>query len=150
MRRVFLTVLVCSLFLCASAQDAPPPQIPAEPSQISGKPVKTQSGLEYWDLQVGTGKRAVPGFTLQVHYTGWTKKGKKYEVFDSSIGKPPYEFDLGRGRVIKGWDDGFTGMRVGGKRQLHVPAELGYGPRGTGKIPPNATLIFDVELVAVR
>lgn len=143
-------LLLCGLLLGALAQEAPAPVPPAEPAKVSGKPIKTASGLEYHDLEVGAGKRAVPGFTLRVHYTGWYKKGKKFEMFDSSIGREAYEFDLGRGRVIKGWDEGFTGMRVGGKRQLHVPASLAYGTRGNGNIPPNTPLIFDVELVAVR
>lgn len=144
-------LLVLFFLLSAFAQEAPAPKPPAEPTLVTGKPNRSPSGLEYYDLEIGTGKRAVPGFSLVVNYTGWMKKGKgKYEVFDSSIGRKPFTFDLGRGQAIKGWDEGFTGMRVGGKRQLHVPAHLGYGNHGSGRIPPNTPLIFDVELVAVR
>ena len=118
----------------------------ASPTKVEGDPTKTPSGLEYWDIVVGTGDTAVAGKPVRVHYTGWLTDGKK---FDSSVDRgQPLSFPLGAGRVIKGWDEGVAGMKVGGKRQLRVPPDLGYGPRGAGGvIPPNATLIFDVELV---
>ncbi|MFO0700450.1 MAG: FKBP-type peptidyl-prolyl cis-trans isomerase [Nitrospira sp.] len=111
--------------------------------------VTTPSGLKYVDQVVGTGEVAVAGQTANVHYTGWLENGKK---FDSSVDRgQPFSFPLGAGRVIKGWDEGVQGMKVGGKRKLTIPSELGYGSRGAGGvIPPNATLIFDVELLGVR
>jgi peptidylprolyl isomerase len=118
------------------------------------KMTKTPSGLQYQDTVVGTGANPRTGQTCVMHYTGWlwenSAKGKK---FDSSVDRgKPFEFPLGQGRVIKGWDEGVAGMKVGGKRTLLIPPELGYGARGTGGglIPPNATLLFDVELLGVK
>lgn len=111
--------------------------------------VTMPSGLKYTDLVVGAGDVAVSGKTVSVHYTGWLENGKK---FDSSVDRgQPFSFPLGAGRVIKGWDEGVQGMKVGGKRKLTIPSDLGYGSRGAGGvIPANATLIFDVELLGVR
>ncbi|MBM4126845.1 MAG: FKBP-type peptidyl-prolyl cis-trans isomerase [Nitrospira sp.] len=111
--------------------------------------VTTPSGLKYVDQVVGTGDAAVAGKTVSVHYTGWLENGKK---FDSSVDRgQPFSFRLGAGNVIKGWDEGVEGMKVGGKRKLTIPSDLGYGSRGAGGvIPPNATLIFDVELLGIR
>jgi FKBP-type peptidyl-prolyl cis-trans isomerase FkpA len=107
------------------------------------------NGMEFVDIQVGTGDQAVAGKQVTVHYTGWLTDGKK---FDSSRDRrDPFQFALGRGQVIKGWDEGVQGMRVGGQRRLIIPPSLGYGQRGApGAIPPNATLIFDVELLKVQ
>ena len=115
----------------------------------SNQEVTTPSGLKYVDQTVGTGDVAVVGKNVSVHYTGWLENGKK---FDSSVDRgQSFSFPLGAGRVIKGWDEGVQGMKVGGKRKLTIPSELGYGSRGAGGvIPPNATLIFDVELLGVR
>jgi FKBP-type peptidyl-prolyl cis-trans isomerase len=120
----------------------------SEPTKVTGPGVTTPSGLKYWDLKEGTGAVAKAGDKVKVHYTGWLTNGRK---FDSSVDRgEPFEFRLGAGQVIKGWDEGVAGMKVGGKRQLRIPPELGYGPRGAGGvIPPNATLIFDVELLGV-
>lgn len=115
----------------------------------SNQEVTTPSGLKYVDQTVGTGDVAVVGKNVSVHYTGWLENGKK---FDSSVDRgQSFSFPLGAGRVIKGWDEGVQGMKVGGKRKLTIPSDLGYGSRGAGGvIPPNATLIFDVELLGVR
>jgi FKBP-type peptidyl-prolyl cis-trans isomerase len=122
--------------------------MPFEQPGSEGTEVTTASGLQYIDLKVGTGATAQAGQTVTVHYTGWLENGKK---FDSSVDRgQPFSFPLGAGRVIKGWDEGVQGMKVGGKRKLIIPSNLGYGPRGAGGvIPPNATLIFEVELLSV-
>ena len=111
--------------------------------------VQTASGLGYLDLVEGSGARPKTGDTVSVHYTGWFKSGAK---FDSSLDRgAPFEFPVGKGRVIKGWDEGVISMKVGGKRRLIIPAHLGYGDRGAGGvIPPGATLIFEVELLDIR
>ena len=105
--------------------------------------------LQIEELKAGTGDEATNGKTVDVHYTGWLTNGTK---FDSSVDRGrPFSFVLGAGRVIKGWDQGVAGMKVGGKRKLTIPSELGYGSRGAGAvIPPDATLVFDVELLAVK
>jgi FKBP-type peptidyl-prolyl cis-trans isomerase len=105
--------------------------------------------LKYQDLKEGNGDEAKKGSDITVHYTGWLTDGKK---FDSSVGGQPFTLKLGNGEVIKGWDAGIVGMKVGGKRKLTIPPELAYGARGTpdGTIPPNATLVFEVELLKVK
>jgi len=113
---------------------------------------KTPSGLDVNDVVVGTGDTAKAGGKVTVHYTGWLfNNGTKGGKFDSSKDRgEPFVFPLGKGHVIKGWDEGVAGMKVGGKRELTIPPELGYGARGAGGvIPPNATLIFEVELLRV-
>lgn len=109
---------------------------------------QTPSGLLIEDLTVGYGDEAVSGMAVTVHYTGWLKDGTQ---FDSSVSRgDPFRFSLGRGEVIAGWDEGVQGMRVGGRRRLQIPPALGYGAWGAGDvIPPNATLVFEVELLAV-
>ncbi|MDD2685292.1 MAG: FKBP-type peptidyl-prolyl cis-trans isomerase [Gallionella sp.] len=116
--------------------------------QPKEKTVTTSSGLKYEDLTTGTGDEAKAGDYVTVHYTGWLTDGQK---FDSSKDRnDPFQFELAGGMVIRGWDEGVQGMRVGGVRKLTIPPELGYGRRGAGGvIPPNATLVFEVELLAV-
>lgn len=118
-------------------------------AQGANKVTKTPEGLVIEEIAVGTGTEATPGKVVSVHYTGWLTNGKK---FDSSVDRgQAFEFPLGAGRVIKGWDQGVKGMKVGGKRKLTIPSTLGYGDRGAGAaIPPNATLVFDVELLGVK
>jgi peptidylprolyl isomerase len=122
-------------------------------AQTAGKPVTTASGLQIIDTKLGAGASPRPGQTAIVHYTGWLyANGAKGQKFDSSVDRnEPFEFPVGRGQVIKGWDEGVATMKVGGKRTLIIPPALGYGARGAGgAIPPNATLIFDVELLGIK
>ena len=146
-------ILLALTVVFASAQTAakkPATPNTAAPTKVTGEGVKTDSGLRYWDIRVGTGQTAKEGSHVRVHYTGWLTTGKK---FDSSVdaGKP-FDFTIGNGEVIKGWEEGVAAMRVGGKRQLRIPPALGYGAEGTpgGPIPANATLIFDVQLLGVQ
>jgi peptidylprolyl isomerase len=122
-------------------------------AQAPGKPMTTASGLQIIDTQVGTGASPKPGQTCVMHYTGWLyENGQKGKKFDSSVDRnEPFEFPIGQKRVIAGWDEGVATMKVGGKRTLIIPPTLGYGARGAGGvIPPNATLMFDVELLGVK
>jgi len=121
----------------------------AQDGKKEQKVITTKSGLKYVELKEGAGTEAKPGDRVSVHYTGWLKDGTK---FDSSLDrKEAFEFPLGAGKVIKGWDEGVAGMKVGGKRKLIIPSELGYGKRGAGGvIPPDAELTFEVELLEIR
>ena len=142
-----IPALGLSLFLAVGAAAAAP-AAPAAPA----KAVAPQ--VQKIDTLAGKGKEAVAGKTVTVHYTGWLHAPKSPKgrgpVFDSSVGKQSFSFPLGAGAVIPGWDQGVAGMKVGGKRTLIIPAVLGYGARGAGPIPPNANLIFDVELLDVK
>jgi FKBP-type peptidyl-prolyl cis-trans isomerase len=145
-----ILTLSAALLAQTSSHKAAPARVPntSAPTKVTGEGVKTDSGLQYWDIKVGTGNEAKSGDEVKVHYTGWFTSGKK---FDSSVdAQQPYTFTLGQGNVIKGWDEGVAGMKVGGKRQLRIPPELAYGEQGYKNIiPPNSTLIFDVQLLAV-
>ena len=146
MRALIVALAMVALVVISSAQEK---KSEGGPTKVTGAATKTPSGLEYWDIKAGTGAVAQSGHKVKVHYTGWLTNGKK---FDSSVDRgQPFEFMLGAGQVIKGWDEGVAGMKVGGKRQLKIPPNLGYGAAGAGGvIPPNATLIFDVELLGVQ
>ena len=128
---------------------APAPGSSSAPAAKGGAMQTTASGLQYEDLVVGTGPSPQPGQTAVVHYTGWLDNGTK---FDSSLDRGrEFEFPVGQGRVIKGWDEGVATMKVGGKRKLVIPPDLGYGAQGAGGvIPPNARLTFEVELRGVK
>ncbi len=135
-----------TLFAMAPPKEANNPSILGEPLETDKARV-TSSGLRITDLVVGKGAEATAGQTVSVNYRGTLEDGKE---FDSSYGRGPFTFPLGTGRVIKGWDEGVEGMKVGGKRKLVIPPDLGYGSRGAGRvIPPNATLVFEVELLDV-
>src|SRR5437868_6436482 len=121
----------------------------AGPTKVTGPGTDLPGGLKYWDIKQGTGPEVKTGDTVQMEYTGWLTSGKK---FDSNAGTGhPFTVKLGAGDVIKGWDQGIPGMKVGGKRQLRIPPDLAYGAQGyPGAIPPNATLIFDVKLLGKK
>src|SRR5262249_12029524 len=121
-------------------------QTPGE--SAGGQEVTMPDGLKYQDIKVGDGALAESGKDVVVHYTGWLTNGTK---FDSSVDRgQPFSFRLGASQVIRGWDEGVKGMRIGGKRKLTIPPDLGYGENGQGPIPPNSTLVFDVELLEVH
>jgi len=141
-----IPVLLLALYGCRKGAKAAATEAAPTPS---GSIVKTASGLRYEVLREGKGTEARAGRKVFVHYTGWLTDGTK---FDSSLDRgTPFDFALGRGQVIRGWDEGVEGMKVGEKRKLTIPPDLGYGARGAGGvIPPNATLVFDVELLGVK
>ncbi|OGU15572.1 MAG: peptidylprolyl isomerase [Ignavibacteria bacterium GWB2_35_12] len=145
--KILSTAMVLMLALifiaCTSTTTTTKTETKEEPGMIT-----TPSGLQYQDIVAGTGTEAKTGNKVKVHYVGTLTDGTK---FDSSVDRgQPFDFDLGAGRVIKGWDEGVAGMKVGGKRKLVIPPELGYGGRAIGKIPANSTLIFEVELLDVK
>ncbi len=125
------------------------PQLKTPAKKTMSEPITTASGLKYVETTVGTGAVPTKGQTVEVHYTGTLENGKK---FDSSRDRnQTFKFQIGTGQVIKGWDEGLSTMKVGGRRQLTIPPDLGYGARGAGGvIPPNAVLLFDVELIGVK
>ncbi len=160
MRWYLLLVLLVTLGVSCGGSDPtniPTPKPTASPtaaptattSKEASELTTTPSGLQYRDLVVGTGEEARIGATAVVHYTGWLEDGTK---FDSSVDRgTPFDFVIGRGQVIKGWDEGVGSMNVGGKRELIIPPDLAYGDRGAGSvIPPGATLKFEVELIGLR
>jgi FKBP-type peptidyl-prolyl cis-trans isomerase len=145
MRRLSLLLPVLALLAaCGGGGGANP----GGPSTVPPQPFSAT------DLRVGTGAEAVNGTRVTVHYSGWlystTAAENKGTLFDSSIGRTPYSFTLGSGQVIRGWDQGVLGMKVGGVRRLVIPPDLAYGASGNGQIPPNATLVFEVELLSVQ
>ncbi len=145
---VFLALTAVFVLAQSGTKKSAAPDTSA-PTKVTGDGVKSTSGLVYWDIRVGNGEVAKEGSHVRVHYTGWLTSGKK---FDSSVdaGKP-FDFTIGNGEVIKGWEEGVAGMKVGGKRQLRIPPALAYGAAGyPGAIPANATLIFDIQLLGVQ
>jgi len=146
---VVTVIVVLAIALFAGSRLVVAQKAASGPTKVTGASTKTASGLEYWDIKVGTGAVAVSGHKVKVDYTGWLTDGTK---FDSSVGTGrPFDFMLGAGNVIKGWDEGVAGMKVGGKRQLRIPPDLAYGQAGhPPQIPHSATLIFDVELLDVK
>ena len=149
-RNLIRLILTVALGACAGAPDTPPDAPPGTPAQVNESDyITTASGLKYYDFAKGTGSSPQTGQTVIVHYTGWLTDGK---LFDSSVlKKKPFSFVLGTGGVIAGWDEGVATMAPGGKRQLKLPPDLAYGKRGAGNvIPPNATLIFEIELLEIR
>jgi FKBP-type peptidyl-prolyl cis-trans isomerase FkpA len=148
---IALAVLVGAALLVTACMKKETKDESAAPQAAVGaeKLVTTSSGLQYQVLQEGTGAVAKAGQRVSVHYTGWLTDGKK---FDSSVDRgQPFQFALGAGQVIRGWDEGVAGMKIGEKRKLTIPSNLGYGANGAGAvIPPNATLVFDVELLGVQ
>jgi FKBP-type peptidyl-prolyl cis-trans isomerase len=143
---VLVVLVVAAAFVLAQTKSKAPAA--GGPTNVTGDGTKTSSGLQYWDIKVGTGRTADRGNTVKVHYTGWLTNGKK---FDSSVGGQPFTFRIGAHQVIKGWEEGVAGMKVGGKRQLRIPPDLAYGKEGyPGAIPPNATLIFDIQLLGME
>ena len=148
MRFLSITMLIVMIFGCSKKQNI---QINTDaPQKIpENRYVTTESGLRYSDLKIGSKKEARSGNTVSVHYAGWLTDG---QLFDTSFKRnQTFSFQLGAGMVIPGWDEGVAGMKIGGIRQLVIPPALGYGPRGAaGVIPPNATLIFEVELIDVK
>ncbi len=146
---LLLSVLVSLSSVGCSGGDSASPQA-ASPSSVAGlPPVTTASGLKFWVLKEGAGAAPTTGQTVSVHYTGWLKDGSK---FDSSVDRgDPLAFAIGIGKVIPGWDEGVGTMKIGEKRQLEIPPQLGYGDKGAGGvIPPGATLVFDVELMGIE
>ena len=154
MSRLFATALVAALFSApAFADDPKPTAAPESAKKSESKMTKTPSGLQYEDTKVGTGASPKTGQTCVMNYTGWLwVDGAKGKKFDSSLDRnQPFAFPIGQGRVIKGWDEGVATMKVGGQRVLLIPPDLGYGSRGaSGAIPPNATLLFEVELLEIK
>lgn len=155
MRKLYLAAMLVTLLACrkgdTSAQVAGPPEAVTYAKELDvhlDHMTKKPSGLYVLDVKEGTGPQVSAGQMAEVHYTGWLVNGKQ---FDSSLGGSPLEFGVGQGQVIAGWDEGVAGMKVGGKRRLVIPPELGYGSAGAAPvIPPGATLVFDVELVGIK
>lgn len=155
MRPLYLAALLVTLLSCrkadSSAQVSGPPETATYAKELDvhlDHMTKKPSGLYVLDVKEGTGATIGAGQVAQVQYTGWLVDGRQ---FDSSVGGAPLEFTVGQKQVIDGWDEGVAGMKVGGKRRLVIPPELGYGAAGyPGAIPPSATLVFDVELVGIR
>ncbi len=148
-RRLVTTLAAIIVLVAATGGRADDPGQTEKESKMT----KTESDLQYRDINEGTGEKPKTGQTCVMHYTGWLwENGARGKKFDSSVDRgEPFDFPIGTGRVIKGWDEGVLSMKVGGKRELLIPPNLGYGSRGAGRvIPPNATLLFEVELLKIQ
>lgn len=152
MSKLAPAMLLLSFAVLAAAcnKDKPAPGSAPASAPAAAKPAAPAGGLVVEEIKAGDGPVATAGKVVSVHYTGKLTDGTKFDSSYDHPDKQPIEFPLGTGRVIKGWDQGLDGMKVGGKRKLTIPPQLGYGERGMGPIPPNATLVFDVELMGVR
>jgi len=153
--RLAAAALSITIVACASGGAAVPPPRPVESTLFAAsldvdlsKMTKTPSGLYWRDIEVGTGTLVKGKMDVRVHYTGWLTNGEKFD--SNSTDDPPVVVPLGRGRAIKGWEEGLEGMRAGGRRQLIVPSELGYGSEHSGLIPPDAVLVFDIRVVSAK
>lgn len=147
-RKTFVFLGAAGLLGLGACDKVPEPTGGASPAVTKEPEAPEPADLGKEDIVVGTGAEAKEGDKVWVHYTGRLAKNK--QQFDSSVGREPFDFTLGKGEVIKGWDQGVAGMKVGGKRKLTIPSKLGYGDTGSPpKIPPKATLVFDVELLSV-
>jgi FKBP-type peptidyl-prolyl cis-trans isomerase len=153
--RLAAAALSITVVACASggAPVPPPRSVESTPFASSldvdlSKMTKTASGLYWRDIEVGTGMLVKGKMNVRAHYTGWLTNGEKFD--SNGVDDEPVEIPLGRGRAIKGWEEGLQGMRVGGRRQLVVPSELGYGSAHSGMIPPDAVLVFDIRVVSAK
>jgi len=142
---VFFLLILIPGTGCDSAADDPIPEAPREVAD--NEYTVLPSGVKVYDFAVGSGSKPIAGQQLSVHYTGWLTDGTR---FDSSRGGAPFSYIFGLGQVIPGWEEGVTDMRPGGDRQVVIPPQLGYGERGNGPVPPNATLIFEIELLSIE
>ncbi len=163
MRRTLITVMIVALAVSfafaqsrsqksksarwAHRQPSNPLMTINRPTRVTGEGVTMPSGVKYWDILPGTGEPAAKGHVVKVLFSAWVANGKQFD--GSASADKPTIFTLGVGQVIPGWEEGMEGMKVGGKRQLRIPPELAYGPSGSPEVPPNSTLIYDVELVAL-
>ncbi len=145
---LILPLLLTTIVFSGCVREAAYDSKKSEGGKVSGYSADGSSSLQKEDLVFGTGAEAIPGKTVSVHYVGTLTNGTKFDSLRDR--NEPFEFTLGAGQVIRGWDDGVAGMKVGGKRKLTIPPELGYGARDMGVIPPNSTLVFEVELLDVK
>jgi len=153
--RLVVTALAIALTACASGGAPVPPPRSVESTNFAAsldvdlsKMTKTASGLYWRDIEVGTGTLVKGKMDVRVHYTGWLTNGVKFD--SNTVSQQPIEVPLGRGHAIKGWEEGLEGMRAGGRRQLVIPSELGYGSSHSGLIPPDAVLVFDIRVVSAK
>ncbi len=163
-RNPVMIALVGLMAICAQAQSGGGRKLPhrpgplqsgpslpsmSGPTRVTGEGTTTPSGLTYWDIRIGEGPSVTKGRAVKIHYTAWLEASSK--KIDSSVDAgQPVIFLAGAGQVIRGWDEGAIGMKVGGKRQLRIPSNLAYGPRGSDTVPPNSTLICDIEILGVQ